>query len=148
MNTSTATPMDLDSLLDTKLDDLEDLPSYGVYPNGAHQVTISFEAKKVNDHPCVELQMVAISTLELSDPATDTPLKAGSAGSVLYMLDNEIGTGKLKELMQPLKEFLNTSSIRETMEAAKSLDVIVVTKIRMNKEKTQSYNDVVKLSVV
>ena len=134
----------LNSLLDANLDDLADLPEFGTYPPGSHKVTIKFESKEVNNHACVELQMVAIETEELVNPA-DAPLKAGQQGSVLYMLDNEFGQGALKKLMVPLASATGQSSLRAIMDAANGMEVSVVTKVRQNKDKTQSYTDVSKI---
>jgi hypothetical protein len=136
----------LNNLLDANLDDLADLPEFGTYPAGSHKVTIKFETKEVNNHPCVELQMVAIETEELSNPA-DAPLKPGQQGSVLYMLDNEFGQGALKKVITPLAAATGHSQLRAVMEAANGMEVSVITKVRQNKDKTQSYTDVSKIIV-
>lgn len=134
----------LNSLLDANLDDLADLPEFGTFPAGSHLVTIKFEEKEVNSHPCIELQMTAIETKELSNPA-DTPLKAGDQGSVLYMMDNEFGQGNFKKMIKPIAAATGQSNIRGVMEAANGMEVEVVTKVRQNKDKTQSYTDVTKV---
>lgn len=136
----------LSSLLDANLDDLADLPEFGVYPPGSHKVTIKWEQKEVNAHPCVELQMTAIETEELSNPE-DTPLAPGAQGSVLYMLDNEFGQGNLKKVVKPLAEALGVSSLREILAQSSGMEVSVITKVRQNKDKTQSYTDVTKVIV-
>jgi hypothetical protein len=134
----------LNSLLDASLDDLADLPEFGTYPAGSHKVTIKWEQKEVNKHPCVELQMVAIETEELSNPA-DTPLNPGAEGSVLFMLDNEFGQGKLKQIIKPLAAATGQASLRGIIENSNGMEVSVITKVRQNKDKTQSYTDVVKI---
>lgn len=135
----------LNSLLDANLDDLADLPEFGTYPPGAHKVSIKWESKEVNKHPCLELQMVAIETEELANPEADQPLVAGAQGSVLYMLDNEFGQGNLKRTIKPLAEATGLSSLREIIEATQGMEVTVVTKVRQNKDKTQSYTEVTKI---
>lgn len=135
----------LNNLLDANLDDLADLPEFGTYPPGTHKVTIKFEEKEVNNHPCVELQMVAIETEELANPGVDQPLTPGAQGSVLYMLDNEFGQGNLKKTIKPLAAMLGVSSLRAVIEGANGMEVSVVTKVRQNKDKTQSYTDVAKV---
>lgn len=135
----------LNNLLDANLDDLADLPEFGTYPPGAHKVTIKFEEKEVNNHPCIELQMVAIETEELANPGADQPLAPGAQGSVLYMLDNEFGQGNLKKTIKPLAAMLGVSSLRAVIEGANGMEVTVVTKVRQNKDKTQSYTDVSKI---
>jgi len=133
-------------MLDSTLDDLADMPEYKLFPNGAHNVTIAFEEKAVNDHPSVELKMTAISTEELANPA-DTPLNAGETGSVLYMLDNEFGQGALKNILKVLGQHFGKNNLREIMEDSTGLECQVVTKQRMNKEKTQSFLSVASLTV-
>lgn len=134
----------LNDLLDANLDDLADLPEFGVFPAGTHKVTIALEQKEVNGNPCIELSMTAIETEELADP-NGTPLKAGDKGSVLYMMNNEFGQGNFKKMAKQVAAITGTSSIRDTIEAAKGLEVSVVTKVRQNKDKTASYTELVKL---
>jgi len=135
----------LNGLLDANLDDLADLPEFGTYPPGAHKVSIKWESKTVNNHPCLELQMVAIETEELANPEADQPLVAGAQGSVLYMLDNEFGQGNLKRTIKPLASSTGLSSLREIIEASNGMEVTVVTKVRQNKDKTATYTEVTKI---
>lgn len=139
--------LDLDSILDSSIDDLADLPEFQVFPNGVHKVIIDFESKEVNKHPCVEMKMKAVETVELANPAADTPLEAGTESSVLFMLDNEFGQGKFKSIVKTLAAATGTSTIKDTVEAAKGMEVQVVCKVRQNKDKTQSYTDVSKVIV-
>ena len=143
MNDQTA----LDSLLDATLDDLADLPEFSKYPAGAHRVTIEFEQKVVNKHPSIEAKFKLLETLELAEP-TDAPQAAGTEASILFMMDNEFGQGKFKEAITPIAKHLGTSSIRQAVDGAKGMEVVIVTKIKQNKDKTAEYMDLVSLSVV
>lgn len=138
---------DLDSLLEGSIDDLADLPEFAVFPNGVHKVVIKWESKEVNKHPCLELGMTAVETVELANATDDIPLVAGATSSVLFMLDNEFGQGKMKTVMAALAAACGTKSIKETMEASNGMEVQVVCKVRQNKDKTQSYTDVTKVIV-
>lgn len=137
----------LDSLLEGSIDDLADLPEFAVFPNGVHKVVIKWESKEVNKHPCLELGMTAVETVELANATDDVPLVAGATSSVLFMLDNEFGQGKMKTVMAALAAACGTKSIKETMEASNGMEVQVVCKVRQNKDKTQSYTDVTKVIV-
>jgi len=139
--------VNVDSLLDGNLDDLADLPEFKAFPNGAHRVTIKFEQKKIKDHPCIEMGMKLISTEEMSDPA-ETPLQPGAETSVLYMLDNEIGQGKFKDVIKQLQVSTGPMTNRETLAAAQGMEVLVTTKVRYSEDKTRSFTDVVKLLVL
>lgn len=136
--------MNIDSLLDSSIDDLCDLPEFSIYPAGMHTVAISWEKKEVNKHPALELKMRLIETVELAQPEADTPPNPGAESSVLYMLDNEFSQGKLKAIMKSLAAELGTGTISETIEASRGMEVNAVCKVRQNKDKTQSYNDIVK----
>jgi len=138
----------LDSLLDRTLDDLADLPEFKPFPAGAHRCRIAFESKVVNKHPSIEMKITAIETLELSDPTASEPIKADDTTGVLFMLDNEFGEGKLKEVMKVLATHFGTTGIRDTMIAANDAEVIMVTKIRVNKDTKVEYTDIVELTVV
>lgn len=138
----------MDDILDGTLDDLADVPEFKPYPNGAHKVSIHFERKEVNKHPCVEVKLKAQETLELTDPEKDVPLEKGAEGSVLYMLDNEIGQGKFKELMKPFAEQYGAGKkLTELMKEANGADVAVVTTKRANKDKTKLYMDIVTIQL-
>lgn len=136
--------LNINDILDSQLDDLADLPEFSVYPAGSHKVTIKWESKTVNEHPSIELQLKAVETVELANP-TDAPLAAGAEGSVLFMLDNEFGQGALKALMKPLAVETGATSISAIMEATNGMEVTVITNVRQNKDKTQSYTNVKKI---
>jgi hypothetical protein len=138
----------VEDLLDGTLDDIDDLPEFKPFPAGSHMVKASLEIKEVNGKQCVELSMTAMETLELSNPATDELLKEGDQTSVLFMLDNEFGQGKMKKILAPLGEVLGTRATREIIEQTTDMEVAVLTKIRKNKnDPDQVYTDVVELSV-
>jgi len=140
--------VDINALLDSSLDDLADLPEFKPFPAGAHKVLVTFETKTVAAHPCVEMTMKAVETLELANPAEDQPLVAGAETNVLFMLDNEIGQGKLKEALKPLAEATGMNKTSDILNAANGMEVTVVTKVRTNsKDTTQKYTDIVSLSV-
>lgn len=138
----------IDSLLDANLDDLADLPAFEVPPPGAYRASIvGFEKKQIGTHPAVEIKLRLLETLELTNPS-DTPVKEGTECSVAYMLDNEFGQGNLKKILTPLAVPTGCSKLSEIMAASAGLEVMVVTKKRSNKEKTQEYLDIYKIEVL
>lgn len=138
---------DFDALLDLQLDDLKDLPEFKVYPAGTHIVTIEFDRKVINEHPAIELKMKAVETEELAN-AADTPLATGDECNVAFMLDNEFGQGKLKEVMMPLSAAFGTESIGATMAAAKGATCRITTKLRTDKnDKDKKYLDLKSIEV-
>jgi hypothetical protein len=145
---NTTVQASLDSLLDMQLDDIADLPEFKSFPAGAHKVSISLESKQVGTHPCVEVKLVAIETLELASPTDTVPLSAGDSTGVLYMLDNEFGVGKLKAVLKPLSVHCGTTGIRDTIEASKNLEAVVLTKIRRNRISGVEYTDLISIAVL
>ena len=138
---------EIDSLLDSTLDDLEDLPSFKPFPAGAHRVNVSLSIKKINDAEAVEMSLVLLETMEMADAQAE-PAKPGDTSSVLFMLNNEFGLGNLKKCCIPLSEALETSSIRETIEAAQNVECVVLTALRADKnDKDKFYLNIKELQV-
>ena len=140
------------NLLDSNLDDLPDLPEFVVPPAGAYNTTIlDITEKKIGEHPAVEVKFRFDATIELANPS-DEAIKDGTECSVAYMLDNEFGVGGLKALLKPLGAALGTATSRATMEGAKGMQVMVVTKVRNGKKGTdkedQRYLSIAKLEVM
>ena len=91
--------------------------------------------------------MKAIETIELSN-SEDTPLTAGATSSTAYMMDMEIGQGNFKKILASLASHYGAKSNRDLIADAQNAEVLVVTKVRQNKDKTQSYTDIVELQVI
>lgn len=146
---------DLDSLLDSQLDDLADMPEFKIYPAGAHRVIFNWESKEINKKPAVEFKFRAVETMELVDPNKDAPLAQGDECNVLLILKNndgaknEFSEGTLKMVAKELQTSFGGSSIKETLDNAKDAEVVIVTKVRENKNNPGTFNmSLVKLSVV
>lgn len=142
---------DIDAMLDGTLDDLADLPEFKPFPVGTHAVVLTIVDKtaakdRVNNHPGFEVKMKAVETLELAN-SDDTPLAAGAETSVLYLLDNPIGQGSFKKLLASAAEHFGSKSNRELIADLQGATVAVVTRQRQNKEKTQTYTDIVEMKV-
>lgn len=124
----------INDLLDATLDDLEDLPEFAVLPPGAHRCYASLGIKEINDKQCVELKLKLIEHLELANPAEDSALPEGSESSMVFMLDNEFGRGNLKKIAKPIAAALGTSSLKDTIEQCKHMEVAVITTQRKDKK--------------
>lgn len=140
---------EFDSLLDAKLDDLKDMPEFKVYPAGAFKVTMAGDAKKIGEHPAVEVTFTLVEVAELADP-TATPPAVGDTCSVAFLLDNELGQGRLKEFLAPLREVFapGDTTIRQVLEASKGAEITIVTKLRADKnDATKKYLQVESVTV-
>ena len=131
----------IDSLLDSTLDDLADLPEFLLAPSGAHRATIkSFVVKKIGEKQMPELTFTAIETVELADPTEDQPLTPGTEYSVVFGLDNEYGQGAFKEVMKALTPAVGGGSNREVMENSKGTEVLTVMLKKADKNGTMRSN--------
>lgn len=119
-------------ILDAKLDDIDDLPEFAIFPAGAHRARATMEIKEVNGKRAVELSLSLIEHMELADP-NDKALPEGSQSSVLYMLDNEYGVGNLKKVAKPFGEALGTQVLKEIIEQVRDIEVAVLTTVRTDK---------------
>ncbi|PHQ81747.1 MAG: hypothetical protein COB66_01360 [Coxiella sp. (in: Bacteria)] len=142
-----------DDLLDSTLDDLDDLPSFEPYPVGAHKVlaTLAFKNIKTNEGEApdaIELAFSYLEAVELADAQAEAP-KAESKCSILFMLDNEFGRGNLKKCAMPLQAALGTASIRSTVEECNDVECIIMTSLRKDKnDPDKIYLQVKEIAVV
>ena len=126
--------LDFDSILDSSIDDLADLPEFGMYPSGAHRVIIKWERKEVNKHPSMEMKITMVETIELANPGSDQPAVVGLESSALFMLDNEFGQGVFKRIMKSLAEVCGTNKISDTIEASQGMEVTVVVVVKPDRK--------------
>jgi hypothetical protein len=128
--------MSLDNILDSTLEDLADMPSIQIFPNGAHKVTLAFKIDK--EKSSVMCTLTYVEPLELADP-TATPPAAGDKNTIFYNLKKKDGTaneyaqGALKDLMKPLAAHFGGSTTTEAIENSQGAEVAVVTKIQVGK---------------
>jgi len=143
--------VDINSLLDTQLDDIADLPEFVPFPPGLHQCVLNFTSKKIGAHPAIEIKLTMVETIELADPSATPPAK-GATTNVSYMLDNEYGAGAFKKVAKSLQaHFTDATSIGAIIKEAEGCTANVVTKLREGKKGTTSegkvYADIVDLQV-
>ena len=90
-------------------------------------------------------------------PATDAQLKTMDmywraanylTACELYLLDNPIGQGSFKKFLASAASHFGAKSNRELIADLQGATVLVVTRVRQNKDKTQSYTDIVEMQVV
>ncbi len=143
--------VDIDSLLDSTLDDLADLPEFKIFPAGAYTGTIELAAKKMGDNTGVELKFALQEVNELTDPTQEAPA-VGATTSMGFLLNNEYGQGELKNLLTSLKTGLNLTtpvSNRELMEISKGTVCMLVMATRADKsDATKVYQKLKSLTVL
>ena len=148
--------LDMDALLDGKLDDLADMPEFKPYPVGAHVIKISWQLKDkegkkplvINKHPCIQLNVTGVKTAELPAGSEDQPIKEGDTTNILFMMDNDMGQGQFKNIVRELAAHFQTTSVRETLEKSEGAECLAVFSQRPNKEKTRMFNAIDAIKVL
>lgn len=139
-------------MFDVTLDDLADMPSIQLFPNGAHKCKIGFKVDRVKQS--VQVQLTYIEPLELSAPDAIPPSK-GDKNSVFINLRkkdgaaNEYAQGTLKVILAALKP-LGGDTTGEILENGEGAEVAVVTKARLGKGEYEGRDnlDIVNISLI
>jgi hypothetical protein len=145
------TQTSLDSILDVTLDDLADMPSIELFPNGAHKVSLEFVIDPVK--VSVRMDMTYIECVELADPTAKAPA-AGDKNSVFYNLKKKDGEpnayaqGALKIILQALAPTFGGSNTTEICANSKGAEVVALTKIQVGKGDYRDALTVPKIQVV
>lgn len=141
---------DIDTLLDATLDDLADLPEFKIFPAGAYNGTMELNVKKMGDNTGVEFKFTNQEVVELSDPTQEAPA-VGATTTIGYQLNNDIGQGALKKVLESIKEGMQLpdgTTNRELMELSKGANVQVVFSSRADKnDATKVYQKLVSITV-
>lgn len=141
---------DINSILDFRLDDLADMPSIELFPNGAHSVSLEFIVD--NEKNSVRMDMTYIEPVELASP-TDVPPTKGDKNVIFFNLvkkdrtPNEYAQGALKLVLNKLQPTFGGANMREVCANSKGAQVVVVTKIRAGKDNYADSINVVNLTV-
>lgn len=116
--------------LDSTLDDIEDLPTFGAWPTGAYIVTLSQSEKTPNEKmgKCIEVKFTHISTAELGDKKIeDIEPKPGDESTQLVSLKNNAALNPWKKnVMAPLEEKFGKGPARKTIAASNGCQCLVV----------------------
>lgn len=123
-------------MLDMSIDDIDDLPSFEIPVNGIYTMKFSVALKVVKDKDCVEANFEVLECNEQNDPEA-VPTKPGTKFSILFMLDNEISLGKMKELLLPLAaHFDERNMLKLITDTCK--DVIIAAKVKRRADKNDA----------
>lgn len=138
----------MDALLDGTLDDLADIPEFRTYPIGAHKVKMSWRLNHTIEgvfnekgkessglKKFVQLNCVAIETVELPAGSTEAPLDAGTPMQQLFDLTNEWAQGAFKNIMKALAQHYGPKSNRELLADSEGAEVVITIKHRKDKNK-------------
>ena len=148
----TLTEEEINAMMGMTLDDLPDLPSIDPFPTGTYTaVCTNFGPKKIGEHPALVFEFKNPSVVELADE-TDEPPKGDAKAEYAYMLDNEIGQGKLKDVLKKLRLSMGVDdtfspSMEEYQTALVDAEVTITVGRTWNKDKERFYGDVKAVSL-
>lgn len=136
----------MSALLDDNLDDIPDLPDFGVPPKGAYRLRVDgFPYKTVNEKLCVEVQVVVLETRELADPNAIPP-KVGMQVTELVWFHNDPvkAKGVLKKKLEAVGEEIGEGNLSKLMERATGMELFGTIDHRKDKEdKDKVYANIV-----
>jgi len=130
--------------VDASLDDIDDLPSFKVFPSGAFvcEVSATEASKIINEHPSSEISLKLIEVSELSEALREGENEPvpGDIQSIAFMRDNAVGAGKLKEFLLPFSKALNKKGpIGELLSDIKGMKILLIQTRNHNKEKDRDF---------
>lgn len=142
----------IDAISDSMiLDDIDDLPSFTVFPSGAYLVNLheGIVAKDINDKPYFEIAMTLKEVIEMTEElkGDELPPKPGDIGSLLFSRDNKFGAGLYKEVARPLAKHLGVVTVSEVNAGSKGLDVMIVVKRTFDAGRDRHNMQIKKLAV-
>lgn len=147
-------PVDIDSLLDTDIDDLNDLPPYGIPPTGHYNLKVT--VKQDNTDPkrvkfTCDYEIEAIN--EFNDKVTEEEKKEVQVGQKFRMYispfdkegkPSEMGQGQLKDYAKPFAAAFNTRTVGETLKQITDVHICATVTRRPNKENPEMPNGRIK----
>lgn len=139
--------------LDMSLDDIEDVPGFGVFPTGAYIVDLTkgIEQKEINGKRAAAVEMTLVEVAELKEDRLDEgekPPMAGDICTLSFMLANRFGADGLKKFCLPLADKLGTKKLSELFHQSKGLRCMIVLRRTYNEDKDQHYAKLKKLAVI
>lgn len=145
--------------LDTTLDDIEDLPQFMVFPTAAYHVKLNKgitdktrdASEFINGHPAVTVEMTLVEIAEIDNKNLqkgEAPPAVGDIASLMFMTDNKMGAGQLKNFLSPIAESLGTKVPSEIIEQSVGLELAIVLARTYNKNDDKYYQRFSKLVVI
>jgi hypothetical protein len=150
---------DLDSLLDSTIDDLADTPEYRPFAAGAHTVMLSLarsekiKAETDKLEPVINAKLKLEKTEEMVDPS-EQPMEPGTETTIRFQMDNEYGQGDFKKVAGAIASHFKLKSLADVLSVAKDgIQCMVVTTNRVAKKKNQNgefakFTSIVELTVL
>ena len=129
---SNAAFTDFDSLLNSSMDDLDDLPPVGVPPTGHYNLVVTAECvdpEEADKNPYIKFSYEVEAINEIKNPEEEAQAAVGMKFSQIFSpfkkdgTVNDFGVGFLKEAIAPYAAEFDTSGIGETLQAINKVTV-------------------------
>ena len=129
---SNAAFTDFDSLLNSSMDDLDDLPPVGVPPTGHYTLIVTAERvdpEEAGKNPYIKFSYEVEAVNEVKNPEEESQVAVGMKFSQIFSpfkkdgTVNNFGVGFLKEAIAPFAAHFCTSSNGETLQAINKVTV-------------------------
>lgn len=136
----------IDSLLDSDLAGIEDLPDYVTPPEGFYKLKVKVDlAKEFKGKRAIGLTFNVIETIALNN-AAEEPVKEGSLFSQMYFPDTSVEKQHmwrwLKKAIKYYSTAVGATSLKQALVAMDEQIVTAKVTLRPNEEKTQWYPQV------
>lgn len=133
----------LNSLLDSTVDDLQDLPVFKARPDGTYKAQFQYEIEEGEKYPYFKFTLKLIEIIELVDPKRSEEIDFSKDPKIVLMAfpfnkegeSSAFGEGLVKLIVKGLKESFGGNNNRETLEAANGGLVAITVKTKKQKDK-------------
>ena len=142
--------LDLDSLLDTDLSQVADLPEYYTPENGVYLATINAIETSTKTNKNGEYVDATIKyTLHANLDEAGAPVPENAINSESYNLSNaEFGMPKFKKTTGAIANALGTNNLRAVIEGAAGMQVVITVRNRKDKaDPSRTYFSVAELAL-
>lgn len=124
----------VEDLMDSNIDDLEDLPSFETPPVGFYGLDFTLEKKKINEKPAIGANFVIKEVLELKNKDAKMP-ELGAKFGMLFMMDNEWGQKAFTSFIRPVAAAKGLTKMRDIITAcAEATTINATVKHRFGKD--------------
>lgn len=146
---SNAAFTDFDSLLNSSMDDLDDLPPVGVPPTGHYTLVVSAERvtpTEADKNEYIKFSYEVEAVNEVKNPEEESQAAAGmkfSQGFSPFKKDgtvNDFGIGFLKEAIAPFAAHFGLSGIGETLQAINKVTVAASLVRKQDRKDPERFN--------
>ncbi|CAN5950070.1 unnamed protein product [Sphagnum jensenii] len=139
--------------LDTKLDDIPELPGYTQLHSGSYVVVLAdgIELKEVKDSNYFGVNLVVKEIGELSEKLEEGEKgpQVGDIQSFLFDRSHAVAMSNFKKFIAaPIGQAFGLKTTREVIEASRGIEMVISGKRKYNKEKDQYNFNLVKSFVV